>query len=186
MIPVMEADFDRYLLRIEKELDKEERLIKEKEKTDLGLGFSIDIPKGFAPAKERAADIYWSVNRPPTVWIRDEGRVGFTFQKVEGRRPESLAESGFPSLSKEIRRMLERTDGRTVFYGEGITPKGIGWLEYKSFAEEKRVYQLLCFFPTKGNDILGSFYCRYEEYEKWRKVFFDMMQTVEMQEGGEE
>ena len=41
MIPVMEADFDRYLLRIEKELDKEERLIKEKEKTDLGLGFSI-------------------------------------------------------------------------------------------------------------------------------------------------
>ena len=34
MIPVMEADFDRYLLRIEKELDKEERLIKEKEKTD--------------------------------------------------------------------------------------------------------------------------------------------------------
>ena len=185
MIPVMEADFDRYLLRIEKELDKEERLIKEKEKTDLGLGFSIDVPKGFAPAREHSADIYWSINRPLAVWIRDGGRVGFSFQRVEGGRPEGLVKSGLLSFSKEIRRMLEQADGRTVFYGEGITPKGIGWLEYKRFAEEKRVYQLLCFFQAGGGDVLGSFYCSYEEYEKWRKVFFGMMQTVEMQEGGE-
>ena len=134
MIPVMEADFDRYLLRIEKELDKEERLIKEKEKTDLGLGFSIDVPKGFAPAREHSADIYWSINRPLAVWIRDGGRVGFSFQRVEGGRPEGLVKSGLLSFSKEIRRMLEQADGRTVFYGEGITPKGIGWLEYKTFA----------------------------------------------------
>lgn len=110
MIPVMEADFDRYLLRIEKELDKEERLIKEKEKTDLGLGFSIDVPKGFAPAREHSADIYWSINRPLAVWIRDGGRVGFSFQRVEGGRPEGLVKSGLLSFSKEIRRMLEQAD----------------------------------------------------------------------------
>ena len=46
--------------------------------------------------------------------------------------------------------------------------------------------QLLCFFQAGGWDVLGSFYCSYEEYEKWRKVFFCMMQTVEIQEGGEE
>ena len=84
MEKVERDDYDVLLLQVKKELSK---VVKRKERSvdvDIGMGFSIPLPETFHPAKEEEKrKIFWSIERPPLVFLEEKKQAGITFQMLE-------------------------------------------------------------------------------------------------------
>lgn len=167
-------DFDCFLLRMEREFNTDgERGETDGVEMDFGLGFRVRIPTGFREAdREEAEGIFWSSDRPPVLLLAPDRRAGITF-----RRTEADATDG--SMG-EIRQALQGADGRTVFYDSGVTGKDgdIPWLEYKSFAADERVYNLVFLFAVRDGCVMGTFYCAFGDYDRRKPVVFGMIHTI--------
>ena len=168
-------DFDCFLLRMEQEFNKTaEQVETDTGEKDFGFGFRIWIPLDFREgSREEAEDIFWSEKRPPILFLTQDRRAGITF-----RRTDTDAVTG--GCLEKIRQALQRADGRTVFYSSGVAGKegDIPWLEYKSFASDERVYNLAFLFMAGGGCVMGTFYCAFEDYDRWKPVVFGMLHTI--------
>ena len=47
-------------------------------------------------------------------------------------------------------------------------------------AGDERVYNVLFFFQAGDRNILGTFYCLFEEYDRWKPMVWEMMQSIEV------
>lgn len=105
------------------------------------------------------------------LYMTEDGTAGITLQTMEDAEV----------TVQEVRQRLERLDERIVCYGSGTEEgrAGVRWLEYKSFAADGRVYNVLFLFRAGGCDRLGTFYCPYEEYGGWKPVVWEIMRTIE-------
>ena len=167
--------FDSFLLQMEHKFngigEKEERGTEEK---DFGMGFQMWLPEEFKEGdKEEAADIFWSEERPPVLFLTSDRRAGLMFRQLDGS-------AGASACREKVRHVIRRTDERTVFYSSGEAGKqgNILWLVYKSFASDERVYNLAFLFMAGEKCILGIFYCIFEDYEKWEPMVFEMLDTI--------
>lgn len=135
-------------------------------------GFRIWLPGSFQLAdRETAEEVFWSEALPEMLYMTEDGTAGITLQTMEDREVSV----------QEVRQRLERLDERIVCYGSGTEEgrAGVRWLEYKSFAADGRVYNVLFLFRAGGCDRLGTFYCPYEEYGGWKPVVWEIMRTIE-------
>ena len=84
-------------------------------------------------------------------------------------------------MPERIRQVLSRMDGRTVFYDAGVEAEGtqVHWLEYKSFAADGRVYNLLFLFRCGDRKVLGQYFCPFEEYDRLKPLAWEIMRSVE-------
>lgn len=138
-------------------------------------GFAIWIPGAFHLAdRETAEEIFWSEGLPGTVFLTEGNTAGITLQKT--------GDINMADPAAEIRQLLEKADGRIVCYGageEGDSPK-VHWLEYKSFAADGRVYNVLFVFQAGQGWILGTFYCPFEDYGQWKTAIWEIMRTIRL------
>ena len=136
-------------------------------------GFTAWLPDDFVQAgRERAAGIFWSRERPELVFVSRERGAAIAFRVLE--------ESG-GDMPERIRAAMARLDGRTVFYNAGREETGAEarWLEYKSFAADGRVYNLLFLFRCGDREILGQYFCPFEEYDRLKPLAWEIMRSVE-------
>lgn len=185
MKPVNDTDIDKLFLLLRKELNRKKR--KEYEETGgmlfYGNGFRIELADGFEEAgKERKAAVFHSKNRPDTVFIHSQENAGITFQTVD--TGSGLWEADLESARDEICRILQQADRRTVIYDTGEVYEGslILWFDYKSFAADEVIYNMMFLFPANGKLTVGTFYCTFADYAKWKPVVITMLRTVRMEE----
>ncbi len=136
-------------------------------------GFTAWLPDDFVRiGREEAAAIFWSTDRPEMVYVSRERGAGITFRILEGTGG---------GLMERIRDILARLDGRTVFYGEGREEAGtkVHWLEYKSFSADGRVYNLLFSARCGDKEILGQYFCPFEEYDRLKPLAWEIMRAIE-------
>ncbi|MBD5462382.1 MAG: hypothetical protein HDR24_04890 [Lachnospiraceae bacterium] len=181
MEQVSNDDFDFILLRMKKKFTvKPEKKGRENggEGQDFGMGFSLRVPEEFERADaKRASCLFWSEKRPPVILTTSKGREGLTFQFFNGEvEGESLLE-----CSKMIKQLIEQLDGRCVFYSAGEESETV-WFDYKSFAENECVYNLVFLFQTSTRKVLGTFFCLFEEYDKWKPQVLKLLKTIKTKE----
>lgn len=164
-------DLDFFLIQIQTVCAKEpERKKKEEEWRSL-YGFIIWIPDNFSLADKRLIEeVFWSENRPNILFTTGKKTAGITMQIIEKE-----IKSG-----EQIKKQLNNLDNRIVCYdmGEIESSVRVHWVEYKSFAGDERIYNVLFFFQIEGKNILGTFYCLFEEYDRWKPLVWEMMQSV--------
>lgn len=175
-------DIDYFLLQIEQSLKDKTETNKGAEEWRQIMGVEIRIPEAFALAdQETAAKIFWSENRPEILFLSEKERAGIVFQSLDAM--ESFSEEAVENPMERMMSVLKKLDDRTVCYDVGETKNGndirIYWTEYKSFTADERVYNFLFLFQTKGQYILGKFYCLFEQYERWKPIVWEMMQTIQ-------
>ncbi len=169
-------DYDLFFLQIKGQLSENGQVKAAKEDMDFGMGFHLGIPDIFHLAERNEAEkIFWTKNRPPIILLTDNQRVGITFQAVPDWEGRKVSECG-----EELCRLLERMDSRTVFYdsGTGGNEVKVFWLEYKSFAKRKRVYNIAFLFAIGEKRILGTFFSPFEEYGQWKKEILELFETI--------
>lgn len=185
MEQVTNDDFDRFFLQIQKKLSLKRKNSGELTEYDFGMNFHIQIPDEFIKAeKDEAENVYRSIKRPSIIFFTEDKNEGITFQIVEEGNPDAD-----PDVYRErIKNMIEQVDDRTVFYNTGSTGENVKsyWLEYKSFAAKERIYNLLFIFQAGGRTILGTFYCLFKDYDKWKPEIFEVLNTIRMEESVDE
>lgn len=183
MIGIEKDDYDLLLLQLKRSVRKKESSEQRKEEREFGLGFSIRIPDSFQPAEEDEAEkIFWTKDRPPIVFLTENKRAGITFQAIADQEEKTLSQ-----WSKELKRLLEGMDSRTVFYESGVIGQEISglWLEYKSFAGRERIYNLWFLFPVRKGVVLGTFFSPFEEYDQWKTEILELFDTLK-EDGGKD
>lgn len=172
-------DIDSFLLQMEAIFNQEPERDKDDGEWRKICGFRIWTPAVFSPAdRESASEIFWSDYRPGIVFLTD--------RKTEGLTLQTLAETGMTDdtggedLIASVKRRLDTVDDRIVYYDTGVTDGDvkIHWIEYKSFAGEERVYNLLFLFRIDTKEVLGTFFCVFEEYERWKPIAWEMIRSI--------
>lgn len=164
-------DLDFYLLQMQAICTREAEREKKEEEWRSLYGFTVWIPENFSLAdKAVAEEIFWSETRPEILFSIPKRTAGITMQIIE--REIRLGEA--------VKKQLKNLDNRIVCYdiGEVYGTVKVQWLEYKSFAGDERVYNVLFFFQMKGRNILGTFYCLFEEYDRWKPIVWEMMRSI--------
>lgn len=173
-------DFDIFLIQIQQDLEgKRDQDCEELPEEDFGLGFRIKIPGGFFSADEETkAAVFWSQKRPPVILLTPDRKAGITFQILKCGMKNGR--DGLAECRKTVQRILERVDDRTVFYDMGDARRDgmVLWLEYKSFASDETIYNILSLFEASGRIVMGTFYCIFEDYDKWKPMILDMFSTI--------
>lgn len=165
-------DLDFFLLQMQAACPvRPEGLKKEAEWRSI-YGFRIWIPESFSLAdKDVIEEVFWSENEPEVLFVTEQRTAGITMQSIEQE-----IQSG-----KEIKNQLSKLDNRIVCYDIGKTEGNVTvhWIEYKSFAGDERVYNLLFFFQIGNKNIMGTFYCLFEEYDIWKPLVWETIQSIE-------
>lgn len=176
---INQNDVDCFLLQMERvfaALPQKEKLQEEWYRFP---GFIMWIPEIFRPAdQETAEEIFWSENLPDALFLTEEKTAGITLQKMKDAAVQG--EEAGAELIGNIKQMLEKIDDRTVCYNAGEEGNAVKvyWLEYKSFAADSRIYNVLFVFQTGDKWNMGTFFCLFEEYEQWKPTVWEMMRTI--------
>lgn len=165
-------DLDFFLIQIQAVCAKEPERKKKEEEWRTFHGFRIWIPDNFSLAdKKLVEEIFWSESKPEILFITKERTAGITMQVIEKEIKSA----------EMMKAQLNNLDSRIVCYDMGETESSVKvhWIEYKSFAGDERIYNMLFFFQIKDRNILGTFYCLFREYDKWKPFIWDMMRSIE-------
>lgn len=183
MEQVVYDDFDYLLLQLKRKMKQKNSHALMVEQADsnngiLIMGFRTQMPKEFKIADtETISNIFWSERGPSKLFINAKKNVGITFQLLE----IDTEEYGITESRVEIKRVLENIDGRIVLYDEGIK-NNVLWFDYKSFAENIIVYNIIFLFEIEHGIVMGTFFCPFVDYDKWKSVILEMLGTIEKEE----
>lgn len=189
MQSIDDQDVDSIFLVLQRELMKNagRRDSEEMGATFHGPGFSINLPSGFETASnDKASIIYYSKNRPDILFFQPDGHAGITLQPVSTKH--SFQEENLKTMRDEMRQTLKCADKKIVFYDEGEVIGDICtlWFDYKSFANNGLVYNLMFLFFAGNRVIMGTFYCIFKDYDRWKLDIMDMLRTIHSEEEGNE
>ena len=186
MEEVQDDDIDKVFLQIQKELQKIEPDTKKPGGEPSGWsefhgpGFTMKIPGNFEETgKKKAASVFFSKNRPEMILVNPHEHAGLTFQTA-------ILENGMNVIDLEsererIRQILKQADGKNVFYDQGTVSGTVPalWFDYKSFASDERVYNMMFLFLSEGKLIIGTFYCIFKDYDRWKPKILTMLNTIQ-------
>lgn len=183
MDPVTNDDFDFILLHMKKKFElkpgKKQKAIEDGfREHDFGMGFSVQIPGEFEQAdEESASEIYWSEKRPLIILTTPERESGITFQFLN----EEVTNETLSDCRKTVKHLIEQIDPRCVFYSMGETIESV-WFDYKSFAKNEAVYNMVFLFQAGQRKILGTFFCIFKLYDRWKPVVLKILETIKPKE----
>lgn len=189
MEEINDNDIDKIFLQLQRELNKikqetQERADRSKKlKWFPSLGISMDIPNGFYEADEdTTASIFFSKNRPELVLINPSAHSGLTFQTAILEKKTFVLD--LYHEREQMIQILKRADEKNVFYDQGNISGNVPmvWFDYKSFAADERVYNMMFLILSDRKMMVGTFYCIFKDYDKWRPVILRMLETIQTEE----
>lgn len=138
------------------------------------------IPNDFEDMPEAARKLkYPSENRPGIIKCNEDGSITFTLNVIDN----PLDEERVGELKDGMKMIIKKTNPANVFYEDGIievNSKNIGFFEFKSYAIDDALYNLMFFIEFEEKTLMGTFSCRYSDYEEWRDVSFQVLKTIKV------
>lgn len=146
------------------------------------------IPKDFEEmslaARKRK---YPSENRPDIIKCNEKGNTCITLKVINN----PLDEEHVSKLKDNMKIIIKKTNPANVFYEDGVLEvdfKNIGFFEFKSYAIDDSLYNIMFFLEFEGKTLMGTFSCLHKESKEWRDIAFQIIKTVRVisEEKGDE
>lgn len=136
------------------------------------------IPESFHEMPAKMAKIkYPSENRPQVIQSNEDGSVNFAFSRLNSLIPPDQMRT----IGTAIKSMIARVQPAAVFYEEKEEPlenTQIEWFDFKGYAIDSQIYNLI-FVTSMGNRlILGIFNCLFADCEEWKPIAHQMMLSL--------
>lgn len=139
---------------------------------------SVYIPKDFEDMPMAARKLkYPSENRPEIIKSSEDGSTAITLNIIDS----PLDEEHVKELTDGMKAVIRKLNPTYVFYDEGILKvdsKNIGYFEFKSIAIDDSLYNLMLFLEFEGKTLMGTFSCLYKDYEDWRDIAYQMVNSI--------
>jgi len=136
------------------------------------------IPKDFQDMSIPARKFkYPSESRPEIIKCNEKGNTCITLKIINS----PLDEESVRKLKDGMKVIIKKTNPANVFYEDGVLEvdsKNIGFFEFKGYAIDDSLYNLMFFLEFEGKTLMGTFSCIYKECQEWRDVAFQVIKTV--------
>ncbi len=136
------------------------------------------IPKDFEDMSEAARKFkYPSENRPEIIKCNEKGSICITLKRIDS----SLDEENVEKLKDSMKVVIKKTNPANVFYEDGVLEvdsKNIGYFEFKSYALDDPLYNLMFFLEFEGRTLMGTFSCIHNECKEWREIVLQIIKTI--------
>ncbi|WP_068777099.1 hypothetical protein [Paenibacillus sp. FJAT-26967] len=149
----------------------------------------VYIPKDFTDMPDHMSAIkYPHTQRPQIIKMNEDGSINITLSRID----QDLEDDWVQELTEGMMAILRKVNPSNVFFTNGIEEihgKTAGYFEFKSPALDTFLYNLMFFMELDGKTLMGTFSCKYSDYEAWRDTAFEMMRAVRViqeEEGGEQ
>lgn len=138
---------------------------------------SMRLPKYFTvKSGDETASGYLMIHHPELVFSSGCGTVNVTFDRITGV-------NGQRARTELIDLMRQKYPQNTIYdLGEGKLKEKeqeFYWFDYKSFATDSDVYNLLFIVPYDDKLIIGTFKCAFRNYAEWKSYVLKMIATIE-------
>jgi hypothetical protein len=148
------------------------------EKEFLNEKLKIYIPKDFEDMPIEARKLkYPSESRPEIIKSNEDGSITITLNIIDS----PLDEERVVELKDGMMAIIRKTNPANVFFEDGVVEvasKNVGYFEFKSSAIDDFLYNLMFFLEFEEKTLMGTFSCLYKEYQDWRDVAFQVINTV--------
>ncbi|WP_252237209.1 hypothetical protein [Clostridium sp. ZBS17] len=138
----------------------------------------IYIPKDFTDMSLAARKLkYPSESRPEIIKCNEKGNICITLKKINN----PLEEENVEKLKNGMKVIIRKTNPANVFYEDGVLEvdcKNIGFFEFKSYAIDDSLYNIMFFLEFEGKTLMGTFSCLYKECQEWREIAFQVIKTI--------
>ena len=138
----------------------------------------IYIPKDFTDMSLAARKLkYPSESRPEIIKCNEKGNICITLKKINS----PLEEENVEKLKNGMKVIIRKTNPANVFYEDGVLEvdcKNIGFFEFKSYAIDDSLYNIMFFLEFEGKTLMGTFSCIYNECKEWREIAFQVIKTI--------
>lgn len=142
------------------------------------LGISILLPESYAIMPSSMARVkYPSETRPELILTSMDTTVNFTFSLIEeDMQPEQLKET-----ADYLAAVLRRINPANIFYEaneEILDDVRIDWFDYKSYAVDEAIYNIMFVVPVMGFILQGTFNCLFDDMEIWKSAMIQMIRSI--------
>ena len=138
----------------------------------------IYIPKDFEDMPLEAKKFkYPSESRPEIIKSNENGSIAITLNIIDSPLDEERVEE----LKDGMKMIIRKTNPANVFYEDGVLEvdsKNIGYFEFKSSAIDDFLYNLIFLLEFEEKTLMGTFSCLYKNYDNWRDVAFQVINTI--------
>ncbi|WP_297423986.1 hypothetical protein [Clostridium sp.] len=120
---------------------------------------------------------YPSDNRPEVIRSNEEGSIAITLNIIDSPLDEERVEE----LKNGMMMIIKNTNPANIFFDDGVievNSKNIGYFEFKSYAIDDSLYNVMFFLEFEEKTLMGTFTCLYKDYEEWRDVAFQVINTI--------
>ena len=136
------------------------------------------IPKDFEDMSLPARKLkYPSESRPEIIKCNEKGNICITLKIIDS----PLDEEHVGKLKDSMKVIIKKTNPANVFYEDGVLEvdsKNIGFFEFKGYAIDDALYNIMFFLEFEGKTLMGTFSCIYKECKEWRDIAFQVIRTV--------
>jgi len=147
---------------------------------------TIEIPKNFEDMDMTVAKMkYPSEQRPQCIKTNPSNSTNIGLSILDHPISEAQVEEG----SEEMKRILKAVNPATEFYKSGLEQSEdfrISWFEYKSFAIDDQMYNIMFVSSYKGKFLHGIFNCRFSKHTEWREPAIEIIKSLKINDQKEE
>ena len=148
--------------------------------------FCVYLPITFVDMPAEIAKIkYPSEQRPQIIKTNKSGCINFTFSLLDiVTEKDKIA-----SVKTTIRNVIKKVQPSNVFYEDVTEPLGnsyISWFDYKSYAVDNQIYNLVYTTLVDNRVLHGVFNCINEEGQLWKPIALQVIRSIRECSEGEE
>jgi hypothetical protein len=140
---------------------------------------SVVMPESFIDMPKDMADIkYPYINRPQIIKTSLDTRVNYCFSYFPN---ELLAPDQPMQLADSIRALQKRSNPSLQFMELGQlenTRFSTGWYDFKSFAMDGQLYNIVFLCSVYDKLLHGLFNCQFEDVDEWKPAALRMIAAI--------
>jgi hypothetical protein len=140
--------------------------------------FKVLIPTNFVTMPLSIAKLkYLSEQRPQYIKTSLDTSTNFAISLYDFKMNENHIDKEASSL----KGVLKKTNPSMQFYEEGLEKLegfNLAWFDYKSFAIDSQLYNIMFIGAVDGKMLHGVFNCVFGDIEEWKNPALQMMKSI--------
>lgn len=123
----------------------------------------VDMPSNLSRLK------YPSELRPQIIKTTLDTTVNFTFSRYD----LDIEDTQIKEAAKQSQKMLKQLNPAYIFYEleeKNLTTTTISWFDFKSYAMDGQMYNIMYVTCIEGKLVHGNFNCLYKDMIEWKEV----------------
>lgn len=140
--------------------------------------FTVLLPSDFVTMPASIAKIkYPAQQRPQCIKTNLETSTNFAISLFDFK----MNEKHLDKEAQSLKQVLKKTNPSMEFYEQGIEQLedfNVAWFDYKSFAVDTQIYNIMFVGVAEGKMLHGVFNCMFKDIEHWKKPALQMIKSI--------